>query len=132
MPEAAWFARQFPKARRSFRASNQFAQAIAARAGTGLALLPHYIARTEPGLRHWRPDLAPPPRELWLLTRRHDRKDLPIRTVVEHLTQVFTGAGPVRARRRLTGLAFLSEDEWASRTEHFHAGSQFVDTFECD
>jgi len=91
VPEAAWFARQFPKARRSFRTSNQFAQAIAARAGTGLTLLPHYIGRTEPGLRHWRPDLAPPPRELWLLTRRHDRKDLPIRTVVEHLTEVFAG-----------------------------------------
>ncbi|RDJ23131.1 LysR family transcriptional regulator [Bosea caraganae] len=89
VPEAMWLARQFPRARVSFRANNQVAQATAAKAEAGLALLPHYIGRTEPELRHCRLELAPPPREVWLLTRRHDRKDLPIRTVVEHLIGIF-------------------------------------------
>lgn len=89
VPEAVWLARHFPQARVSFRAGNQFAQAVAARAGAGLALLPHYIGRSHEGLRPCRLAPAAPPREVWLLTRRHDRGQLPIRTVVEHLMRIF-------------------------------------------
>jgi hypothetical protein len=32
---------------------------------------------------------SPPPSEIWLLTRRQNRKDLPIRTVAERITQAF-------------------------------------------
>jgi len=32
-----------------------------------------------------------PARQLWLVTRRLDRKNLPIRTVIDFLTQVFLG-----------------------------------------
>lgn len=89
VPEAAWLVRQHPRARIAFRANNQFAQATAARSGVGLALLPHYIGRREKGLRLCRYEPVPPLREVWLLMRRQDRKDLPIRTVVDHLTQAF-------------------------------------------
>ncbi|MNV67215.1 LysR substrate binding domain protein [compost metagenome] len=89
LPEAAWLARQFPQARMVFRANNQVAQATAARSGVGIALLPHYIGRTTPGLVPCKLVEAPPPREIMLLTRRQDRKDLPIRTVVEYLIEVF-------------------------------------------
>jgi DNA-binding transcriptional LysR family regulator len=91
MPEALWLARHFPGARVSFRANNQFAQATAASAGAGLALLPHYIGRQQPALRLCRLAPAPPAREIWLLTRRQDRAHLPIRTVAEHIAASFAG-----------------------------------------
>lgn len=89
LPEAVWLARHFPQARMVFRANNQVAQATAAGSGVGIALLPHYVGRTTPGLVPCKLDAAPPPREIMLLTRRQDRKDLPIRTVVEYLVEVF-------------------------------------------
>ena len=89
VPEAVWLAQQFPRARWVFRTSNQVAQATAARSGVGLALLPHYIGRTDPALRACRFAPVPPTREVWLLTRRQDRKDVPIRTVADHITQLF-------------------------------------------
>ena len=89
VPEAVWLARYFPRARVSFRANNQFAQATAAMSGAGLALLPHYIGRTQRGLHLCRLPVTLPLRELWLLTRRQDRKDQPIRIVADHITQAF-------------------------------------------
>ena len=59
LPEAVWLSRHFPRARRPLRASNQFAQGIAARSGLGVALLPLYIGRAESSLR--RCDLGPVP-----------------------------------------------------------------------
>lgn len=92
VPEAAWLTRHFPRARIAFRADNHLAQAIAARSGAGVALLPHYIGRRESKLRLTALTPVPPPREVWLLTRRQDRRDFAIRTVVEHLTKAATAA----------------------------------------
>lgn len=89
MPEARWLSRHFPKARLAFRANNQWAQAQAARAGAGLALLPHYLGRQFKDLRPCLLGPPPAPRELWLLTRRQDRSDLPVRTVADHLLHLF-------------------------------------------
>lgn len=89
LPEAVWLQRQFPKARVSFRTSSQFVQAVAARTGAGLALLPHYVGRTDPQLRLCQIQHEPFAREVWLVTRRHDRKDLSIRTVSEFLIHAF-------------------------------------------
>lgn len=90
MPEATWLARHYPTVRIAFRTNNHIAQATAARAHAGLALLPHYVGRADRALRPCRLDPVLPPRDLWLLTRRQGRKDLPIRTVVEHLSRIFT------------------------------------------
>ncbi|MFC5069215.1 LysR family transcriptional regulator [Flaviflagellibacter deserti] len=89
IPEAAWLSRHFPRARVSFRANNQVAQATAAKANAGLALLPHYIGRQENGLRPCRLEPLPPPREVWILTRRQDRKNSPVRTVADKLGEMF-------------------------------------------
>lgn len=89
LPEAVWLARQFPRARVSFRANNQVGQATAAKANAGIALLPHYIGRTESALQACLIQPVPPSREVWLLKRRKDRKDLAIRTVSEFITQAF-------------------------------------------
>lgn len=89
LPEAVWLARQFPRARIAFRIGNQFTQAAAATANAGLALLPHFIGRADKRLSACSLGDAPPTRELWLLTRRHDNKDLAIRTVADFLMQIF-------------------------------------------
>jgi molybdate transport repressor ModE-like protein len=89
LPESAWLSRQFPRARLAFRTSNHVGQAIAAKSGAGIALLPHFVGRQEPRLRPCRLEHATPSRRLWLITRRLDRKDLSIRTVVDHLFAIF-------------------------------------------
>jgi molybdate transport repressor ModE-like protein len=89
LPESTWMAREHPQARVAFRSNNHVAQAIAARSGVGLALVPHYIGRKEPDLRLCRLEPVPQPREVWLLTRRQDRRDLPVRTVVDYLMRIF-------------------------------------------
>jgi DNA-binding transcriptional LysR family regulator len=88
-PEAMWLARHFPGARVAFRGNSHLAQAGAARAGAGIALLPHFVGRQEAALAACVLQHAPPSRELWLLTRREGRKDLPTRTVAEFLVQLF-------------------------------------------
>ncbi|WP_230954874.1 LysR family transcriptional regulator [Burkholderia gladioli] len=95
LPEAAWLARHFPKARLALRGGSYLAQASAASAagaGAGVALLPNFIGRADPALVPCRLAHAPPTREIWLLTRREARKDLPTRTVADHLGEVFADA----------------------------------------
>jgi DNA-binding transcriptional LysR family regulator len=87
--DAQWLARQFPRARVALRTDNQFAQAAAAEAGAGIALLPHFIGRANHALAPCLPDHAPPARELWLVTRRQDNREISIRTVVEFLMRIF-------------------------------------------
>ncbi|PZQ02395.1 MAG: LysR family transcriptional regulator [Variovorax paradoxus] len=89
MPEGIWLAQQFPRARVALRAENQLLQATAARAGAGIALLPHYIARQVPGLRPCALTPLPPAREVVLLIRGQDRHARPIRTVMRHLVDAF-------------------------------------------
>lgn len=92
LPDAGWLAQQYPHARVAFRAGNHVAQAAAACSGVGLALLPHYVGRQERELRVCRSGPEKPPREIWLLIRRQDRKNLTVRAVVEHLTEAFDQA----------------------------------------
>lgn len=87
--EASWIAQQFPRARVAFRAENQVLQATAARAGAGIALLPHYIGRQVPELQPVELTPLPPAREMFLLMRGHDRNARPIRAVMDHLVDAF-------------------------------------------
>lgn len=89
MPDALWLAQRFPRSRVAFRANNHMSQAIAARTGAGLAVLPHYIGRQVPGLRACALEPVREPRDMWLLIRGQDRKDRAIRTVADHLQQAF-------------------------------------------
>jgi DNA-binding transcriptional LysR family regulator len=89
IPDALWLTQHFPRARIALRTDNQYAQAAAAEAGAGIALLPHFIGRANDALKPCLADHAPPSRELWLVTRRQDSKELSIRTVVEFLMRIF-------------------------------------------
>jgi molybdate transport repressor ModE-like protein len=89
LPEALWLSRQYPRARVPFRSSSGLSQAAAANAGAGIALLPHFIAKAHQNLHICRLEHDPPPRPVWLITRRQDRKDLAIRMVSDYLATIF-------------------------------------------
>lgn len=90
LPEALWLSQRYPRARVAFRANLQLAQADAARVGAGIALLPHFIGRNAAGLKLCALAHSPPSRELWIITRRQDRRDLATRTVVDFLSDIFS------------------------------------------
>ena len=92
LPGATWMARRFPRARLAFRANDQFGQSIAARSGAGLALLPHYLGRSDPVLRVCDLGAAPPSSEVFLLTRRRDGKHPSIRAVADEVAGMFEQA----------------------------------------
>ncbi|QDL93325.1 LysR family transcriptional regulator [Paroceanicella profunda] len=89
LPEAIWLSRHFPKARMSFRTNSQTTQAVAAREGAGLAMLPYFVGKADPDLKLCVLAQRPPARGIWLVTRRQDRRDLPIRVVSDHLRMIF-------------------------------------------
>jgi DNA-binding transcriptional LysR family regulator len=84
-PEALWLARRFGKARLVFRCNNQIGQVAAARAGCGIAMLPCFLAASDPDLVEVRFSEVPPARELWMLTRRDVQKTPRIRVVSDFL-----------------------------------------------
>jgi DNA-binding transcriptional LysR family regulator len=85
VPEARWLAGQFPGIRMALRANSQMAQAAAARAGFGIALLPHYIAARDRMLSQADLDISPPRRELWLLRRPDSSASRLVRLVMDRL-----------------------------------------------
>lgn len=89
LPEAVWLKRSFPRHRPGLRLPSQSAQATAARAGAGIALLPHFIGRGVTGLSLCDLGKIPPPRELWLIRRRDAAKLAVVRPVADFLTAVY-------------------------------------------
>jgi DNA-binding transcriptional LysR family regulator len=97
--EAKWMARQFGNQRFSFRTNSQTTQAVAARAGYGVALLPRYIvADHEPDLVEVSLGGRLPKRDVWLLIRRDLAKVPRVRAVADYLVEVFQ-----RGQRLLAG-----------------------------
>lgn len=89
VPEFGW-SRNFLNGRRVLlRANSQLSQALAARAGRGVALLPGLVARALGGLVPVDFDERPPGRELWLLMRPDVARLARIRVVADHLVELF-------------------------------------------
>jgi DNA-binding transcriptional LysR family regulator len=87
--EASWLARHFSDRRFAFRTNSQTAQAAAARAGYGVALLPKYLAAGDPGLVQISLGESVPDRDVWLLIRR-DLTGVPrIRAVADYFIDLF-------------------------------------------
>jgi DNA-binding transcriptional LysR family regulator len=94
-PEALWLARRFRNTRLAFRCNNQIGQIAAARAGSGIALLPCFLAAGDSALVEVRLSEAPPARELWLLTRRDVRGSPQIRVVSDFLLDLLRRQRPL-------------------------------------
>jgi len=88
LPEAQFLASQFPHRTVALRSNSQTTQAEAAAAGLGIAALPRFLATRHPSLREL-PGVQPPPRELWMLTRREAGKTPRVRAVMEFLAELF-------------------------------------------
>src|SRR5262249_58122020 len=84
-PEAVWRARQSYNPPLALRCNNQTGQIAAARAGFGIAMLPHFLAADDPGLVEVSLSKAPLARELWLLTRPGAQTTKRIRVVADFL-----------------------------------------------
>jgi DNA-binding transcriptional LysR family regulator len=87
-PEARWQRQRFRGARIGIRTNYQTGQLAAARAGLGVAVLPHFLAADEPALVRLRMSQEPPTRELWLLTRNDLARAPQVRAVTTFLTDV--------------------------------------------
>lgn len=87
--EAAWMKREFPGQRVAFRSNSQTSQAAAARAGFGIALLPHYLASDDAELQPAPVDAETPQREVWMLMRKDLAEKPRIRAVAEEIAELF-------------------------------------------
>jgi len=88
VPEAAWSQKFLSGRRVLLRANSQLSQALAARAGRGVALLPGLVARALGGLQLVEFDQQPPARELWLLMRPDVARLARVRIVADHLVDI--------------------------------------------
>ncbi len=83
--EFQWMQAHLPNQTYSLRSNSNAVQAAAAAFGLGVALLPDYLARTQPGLAPIAFGPLPPNREISILTRP-DLVDVPrVRIVMDHL-----------------------------------------------
>ncbi len=98
--EAEWLSRYFPGRRFSFRGNSQIAQAGAARAGFGVALLPRYLVADDPRLAEVACDKPLLEREVWLLVRPDLTRVPRVRAVADYIFELFR-----RERERLSGLS---------------------------
>jgi DNA-binding transcriptional LysR family regulator len=89
LPEARWLSEYFSRMRVVFRVNTQIAQAIAARHGVGIALLPHFLGASAPDLHRIPTHVGPPNRELWMLTRPKSRKIKALETMIGYLVELF-------------------------------------------
>lgn len=89
LSQEMWMAQHFPRARVAFRAKDHVAHSVAARSIAALALLPHYIGRSDPLLSICDLGSVPPAKDVFLLTRRRDRKNATIRVVADAVTDMF-------------------------------------------
>lgn len=87
--EAKWLDQHFRDRRFAFRSNGQTSQAAAARAGFGVALLPRYLGRADPGLVEVDFGALPPEREIWILVRRDLARVPRVRIVADELAGLF-------------------------------------------
>jgi DNA-binding transcriptional LysR family regulator len=91
VPQQQWLYVAYPRHRVVFRANDVASLAAAARAGMGIAMLPHFLGRDDAELEIL-PDPPgaprPPERDLWLLVHDDLRKAPRVRAVIDHLADV--------------------------------------------
>jgi DNA-binding transcriptional LysR family regulator len=119
--EAKWLEQHFPGRRFAFRGNSQTAQAAAARAGFGVALLPRYLAADDPRLAEAPCDIPLLQREIWLLIRPDLTRVPRVRAVADYLVEVFR-----RERQHFAGPPEFSEREavTVAGTGRFNEGAQ--------
>jgi DNA-binding transcriptional LysR family regulator len=88
---ARWLADAVPEQAIVFRSSSLINQLGAAAAGMGLAVLPCYLADTEPAVHRILPPIAPLTRELWLITHQDLRQTARVRAFFDFIAESARG-----------------------------------------
>ena len=120
---ADWLARKVPATAVVYRTSSLVNQALAARAGIGVALLPCYLGDGDPGLERALADpVAELATELWMVTHRDLRNTARVRAFFDVVgggmsgeRSVFEGRAEMitlRGRRGQPTLSFCSNGKW--------------------
>ncbi len=92
LPQQRWLKMLAGDRRLALRSNDLVNLLTAARAGLGLAVLPCLMARGEPDLVSVPTRLPPLTRELWLLFHRDIGRAPAVRTVIDRITAIMTGA----------------------------------------
>ncbi|GBQ42633.1 LysR family transcriptional regulator [Komagataeibacter europaeus] len=77
-----------------FQASDLFGQQEAARAGLGAVVLPHFMGDNDTALVRLATNLAPPTRDIWLVTYPDLKRSAAIRASLDFLTQTISRQCP--------------------------------------
>ncbi len=89
--ESRWLETLTGQARYVLRSDNTLTRLTAARAGLGIAVLPHLLAGNT-GLQHLLPDYAPPSRTIWLVVHRDLQQVSRMRVVLDFLADLLESA----------------------------------------
>lgn len=87
VPTFRWLRKQVPGMRLGLRTNTTAAQVRACTVGHGIALLPRFVAPSEPGLVELLPRMQGPTREVWAVTHRDLRRSPRVSLLVDWLTQ---------------------------------------------
>ncbi|MBI5460914.1 MAG: LysR family transcriptional regulator [Gammaproteobacteria bacterium] len=90
-PENRWLEALIGTARFALRSDNTLTRLTAARAGMGIAVLPHLLT-TGATLERVLPDITPPPRTIWLVVHRDLQHVARNRLVMEFLAETLAAA----------------------------------------
>ena len=89
LPAAAWLQRRFAGRVPALATHSLYAQIVAARAGLGLALVPHAFAADDPALARAAFDGPGFEEAIWLVTHRNLANAVPVRAVSAFLVELF-------------------------------------------
>ena len=90
-PEQQWLERQRGQRGFAFRANTLALQRDAVRAGLGVAVLPHFMARGDAALEWLQQEAAPAPRELWLVVHPDVRRSPRVRLIADLVAEAVHG-----------------------------------------
>ena len=90
-PEQQWLERYRGERGYAFRTNTLSLQRDAARAGLGVAALPHFMGRADPELAWLAAEAAPAPRELWLAVHPDVRRSPRVRLIADLVAEAVHG-----------------------------------------
>ena len=92
VPHQKWLEQYAGRRRFTLRSNDLIALHGAARAGLGIACLPHYHARGDAELAPIPVPSAPPPRDAWLVLHADVRRSPRVRAIADLVTEIFAEA----------------------------------------
>lgn len=95
LPEATWLAREFRDTPLVLRCNSFMGQIAAARAGLGVAMVPHFLVANDRTLVDVSLSKLPPSRGLWLVTRRDSQTTEPMRGVGDFIIELIRRERPL-------------------------------------